>query len=340
MRLGLMGLGRIGAFHAHTLSGLDIVDSLVVTDPVAAATAAIAQKYGAEPVDSPEAVLNAGVDGVVVAAATDAHPALIRAALDAGVPVFCEKPVARTIAEAVDIQRRVAASGVPVHIGFQRRFDAGFAAARAAVHSGALGWLHTVRATTLDPEPPPAHYIATSGGIFRDCAVHDFDALRWVTGQEVAQVYATGGNRGAGFIAAAGDVDTSAAILTLTDGTLALVSNSRYNPRGYDVRMELHGSQDSIAVGLDDMLPLRSVEPGATFPAGPPHRFFMDRFLPAYVAELAAFTDVVAGIRLSPCTVADALEAAWIAEACTTSMREGRPVPMDLVRTMTPQAAG
>jgi myo-inositol 2-dehydrogenase/D-chiro-inositol 1-dehydrogenase len=163
--------------------------------------------------------------------------------------------------------------------------------------------------------------------------VHDFDIIRWVTGREVVEVYATGGNRGDELFARAGDVDTSAAVLTLDDATLVLVSNTRYNPRGHDVRLELHGSRDSIAVGLDDRLPLRSVEPGASFPSGEPYQFFMDRFLPAYRAELQAFTEVVAGSRPPPCTVADALEAGWIAEACTTSLQQHRPVRMEEVRT-------
>ncbi|MET7855565.1 Gfo/Idh/MocA family oxidoreductase, partial [Streptomyces avermitilis] len=223
-------------------------------------------------------------------------------------------------------------SGVEVHIGYNRRFDAGCVAARRAVVSGELGDLHTIRSTTLDPAPPPPAYVAVSGGIFRDCSVHDFDIVRWVTGREVVEVYATGGNRGAEYIREAGDVDTASALLTLDDGTIAVISNTRHNARGYDVRLELHGMKDSIAVGLEDKLPLRSVEPGVTFPAGTPHDFFMDRFAAAYRAELTAFTEVVVGTRTSPCTVADAIEASWIAEACTLSLREHRPVRLDEVR--------
>ncbi|MFB7733528.1 Gfo/Idh/MocA family oxidoreductase [Streptomyces sp. NPDC056112] len=334
MRIGILGLGRIGAFHAETLSGLDTVESLVLADPFTDAAKTAAERFGAEVADSAEAVLAAGVDGVVVAAATDAHPTLILAAVDAGVPVFCEKPVARTMAEGVEVLKAVQGSGVPVQIGYNRRFDAGFAAARAAVRAGELGRLHTVRSTTLDPAPPPAAYIAASGGIFRDCSVHDFDIIRWVTGREVTEVYAVGGNRGADYIREAGDADTTGAVLTLDDGTIAVVSNSRHNARGYDVRMELHGFEDSIAVGLDEKLPLRSVEPGVSFPAGTPHDFFMDRFTAAYRAELTAFTEVVAGRLPSPCTVADALEAGWIAEACTLSRHEHRPVRIDEVRTV------
>ncbi|MFI8092457.1 Gfo/Idh/MocA family oxidoreductase [Streptomyces sp. NPDC086080] len=332
MRIGILGLGRIGAFHAETLSGLGAVESLVVSDPFTDAAKAAAERFGAEVADSPDALLAAGVDGVVVAAATDAHPALILACVEAGVPVFCEKPVARTMAEGVEVLKAVAGRDVPVQIGFNRRFDAGFAAARSAVRGGELGALHTVRSTTLDPAPPPAAYIAASGGIFRDCSVHDFDIIRWVTGREVTEVYAAGGNRGAGYIKEAGDADTTGAVLTLDDGTLAVVSNSRHNARGYDVRMEIHGFRDSIAVGLEDKLPLRSVEPGVAFPAGTPHDFFMDRFTTAYRAELTAFTEVVAGTRPSPCTIADALEAGWIAEACTLSLHEHRPVTVEEVR--------
>jgi len=169
MRLGLIGLGRIGSFHAGTLTNLPAVDSLVVTDIVPAATKQVAERFGAEPVDSPDALLAAGVDGVIIAGSTDAHPQLIVSAVDASLPVFCEKPVARSGAEGAAVLRHVQGCDVPVQIGFQRRFDAGIAAAHAAVRSGELGWLHTVRSTTLDPAPPPQAYVAVSGGMFRDC---------------------------------------------------------------------------------------------------------------------------------------------------------------------------
>jgi myo-inositol 2-dehydrogenase / D-chiro-inositol 1-dehydrogenase len=331
MRLGLIGLGRIGAFHAQTLSDLAAVDSLVVTDAVPAVTSEVAARVGAEPADSVAELLAAGVDGVLVAAATDTHPELVLAAVEAGLPVFCEKPLARDVAAAVALARRLQESGVAVQVGYPRRFDPAFLAARAAVQSGELGALHTVRSTTLDPAPPPAAYLAGSGGIFRDCAVHDFDAVRWVSGREVVEVYATGSDRGDPLFADIGDVHTAAAILTLDDGTLGVVSNSRGNPRGYDVRLELHGTADSAAAGLDDGLPLRSLQPGVTFPAGPPHGFFMDRLAVAFRAELAAFAEVVGGSRLSPCTAADALEVAFVAEAAALSLREHRPVGIEEV---------
>lgn len=336
MRIGLIGLGRIGAFHADTLAGLDHVDELVVTDPVAAAVEAVTGRIGkATAVVDPDALLASGVDGVVIAAATNAHADLIRAAVAKGVPTFCEKPVAGTIAESLAVEATVAGSDVPVQIGYPRRFDPAFVAARDAVRSGELGRVTTVRSTTLDPAPPPAAYLAVSGGIFRDCSVHDLDAVRWVTGQEVVEVYATGAvdpDAPAQMYAAHGDHSTVSALLTLSDSTIGVVSNTRTNGRGYDVRLEVHGSADAVAAGLDEGLPLRSTTPGATWPTGPAHEFFMDRLAEAFRIELGVFTRVAAGEVDNPCTVTDAMGTAWAAEAATLSLAEHRPVTIDEVR--------
>ena len=153
-----------------------------------------------------------------------------------------------------------------------------------------------------------------SGGIFRDCAVHDYDAVRWVTGQEVIEVYAVGTNQDAEWFGELDDVHTASAVLTLDGGALAVVSNTRYNARGHDVRLEVHGSRDSLAAGLGPRLPLRSAEPGVSFPDGEPFTFFMDRLAAAFRTELTAFTEVVAGLRASPCTVLDAVETGWVAD--------------------------
>lgn len=328
MRIGLAGVGRIGAFHVRTLKALDFVDELVVTDADLGAAKAVADELGVEVASDAESLLASGVDGFVIAAATPAHAPLLRQGIAAGVATFCEKPVAATLAETIDLTRLVAAGEVPVHVGFQRRFDAGYRRARQAVESGELGFVHTIRANTHDQAPPHASYIPTSGGIFRDCNVHDFDILRFVTGREVATVYATGANKGASFFSEAGDVDTGGALLTLDDGTIVLVSSTRYNGGGHDVRMEIHGEKGTIAVGLDHSLAMRSAEEGVDFPRGPQKWSFMERFLPAYQAELTAFADVVRGELPSPCTVRDALEAFRIAEACERSRAERRPVAL------------
>lgn len=332
MRMGLAGTGRIGTSHAETLKSFDEVESVVVADVDLARAQGAAAKLGVEAAGSIDELFGAGLDGLVVTAATDAHPGLIIAAVDAGIPVFCEKPVAADIPGTLAVLDRIEGSDVPVQIGFQRRFDAGYAAARAAVASGELGWLHTMRATTFDPAPPPAEYVAHSGGLFRDCGVHDFDIIRWVSGREIEEVYALGANRGEEFFVEAGDVDTASAILTLDDGTLATVSLTRYNGAGYDVRLEALGSAANVVVGLDDRAPLRSVEPDVPALPGPAYPGFMERFRPAYTAELRVFLDVAAGRAPSPCVAADALEAFYIAEACEVSRRERRPVRLAEVR--------
>ncbi|MCU1687660.1 MAG: iolG [Amycolatopsis sp.] len=332
MRLGLAGTGRIGVSHAEILRQIDGVDSVVVADVDAERARATAAKLGVDFAESIDALFASDVDGMVVTAATDAHPALIMRSVDAGIPVFCEKPVATDITGTLAVIDHIKGSEVPVQIGFQRRFDAGYTAARAAVAAGELGWIHTLRATTLDPAPPPAEYVPHSGGLFRDCGVHDFDIIRWVSGHEVVDVYALGANRGEQFFVDAGDVDTAAATLTLDDGTFALVSLTRYNAAGYDVRLEVLGSKADVVVGLDGRVPLRSVEPGVPPLPGPAYPGFMERFRPAYVSELETFVSVVAGKVESPCGVTDALEAFYIAEACEISRREGRSVSVAEVR--------
>lgn len=332
MRIGLIGLGRIGAFHAQTLTDLPMVAELVVTDAVPDLARRVGEQLGATVAAEPADVLSAGVDGVVIASSTVTHPDLIRACVRAGIPTFCEKPVSASWKEAVALRHELEGHDTPVQIGFPRRFDAAYVAARADLDRGVLGYVHTVRSTTLDPAPPPEEYIRSSGGIFNDCAIHDFDSVRFVTGQEVVEVYAAGTNQGVAYIRDAGDAESVTSILTLSGGTLAVVSNSRSNGRGHDVRLELLGSKDSVAAGLDDRLPLRSADPSVRFPAGLPWDFFMDRFADAFRAELTAFMEVVAGTRPSPCTLHDGVEASLVAEAATRSWREHRPVRIDEVR--------
>ncbi|MGK2868455.1 MAG: Gfo/Idh/MocA family protein [Mycobacterium sp.] len=330
--IGVIGLGRIGAFHTETLSGLAGVDGLVITDERADVTAAVAAKHGAKAVGSVAELLSSGIDGVVVAAATPAHAELTLAAVERGIPTFCEKPIASTAVESARVAEVILKSGVPVQVGYQRRFDAAFAAAKAAVDAGSLGTLHTVRSTTMDPAPPPMDYIKGSGGIFRDCAVHDFDILNWITGQRAVEVYATGTVQGDPLFTEYGDVDTAAVVVRFDGGALGVVSNARYNARGYDCRLEVHGFDDSVAAGWDQGAPVRNMDPRNEFPTGPSHNFFMDRFTEAFRTELAGFVEVAKGGPVRGATVADAVEVAWLAEAATESLRRGAPVALESVK--------
>ncbi|MEV5576733.1 Gfo/Idh/MocA family oxidoreductase, partial [Spirillospora sp. NPDC052269] len=181
MRVGLAGAGRIGAAHAETLKGL--VDEVVIADADAGRAREVAAKLGARAAGGVEELFSSGLDAMVVATPTSTHSALVIKAVEAGLPVFVEKPLSADLDGTIQTLTALRGSDVPVQIGFQRRFDPGHVAAREAVASGRLGWVHTVRSLTLDREPPPDDYIPNSGGLFRDCSVHDFDAVRFVTGR-------------------------------------------------------------------------------------------------------------------------------------------------------------
>ena len=215
-------------------------------------------------------------------------------------------------------------AGVPVQIGFQRRFDPAIRAARDEAAAGRLGTLYVLRITVRDAEPPPEHFIGPSGGIFRDMHVHDFDLARWISGREAATVFATGAVRGFARFAAHGDVDTSAVVLTMDDGMPVVIDGSRHDPRGYDMRLEILGSRDVVAVGLDERTPLRRLPDGD----GPAASWasFEERFAEAFAAETEAFLKLVREGGQSACPPETALQALRIAEACDRSRAEGRAV--------------
>lgn len=332
MRVALVGTGRIGAEHAGVLRRHPAVASLVVADADPSRARAVARKLGVRAADTVAGALD-GIDALVVTTATAAHADLVLRGVRAGIPVFCEKPVAADLAASRAVLAEVEKSGVPVQIGHQRRFDAGYRAVREALQAGRLGELRRVHLVSADSTTPPAEFIRTSGGIFRDCHVHDLDVLRWVTGREVVQVYAVGAARGASYVAEAGDVDESAAVLTLDDGTVATMAGSRCNGGGYDVRMEVAGTAGTFVVGLDARSPLVSAEPGQTFPDGQPWAGFWERFAPAYAAEINAFCELALGRGENHCTVADAVAALLVAEAADLSRAERRPVDVEEVRS-------
>jgi myo-inositol 2-dehydrogenase/D-chiro-inositol 1-dehydrogenase len=325
MRVGLIGAGRIGALHSRLLADLDGVEDVLVTDVDATRAQAAAAKVGGTAVASSGALI-AAADAVVITAATDAHGTLIRDTIGARVPTYCEKPLGQSLDETIALAAEIERSGVPFQLGFQRRFDAGYREARRLVASGELGTVYAFRLAGHDPAPPHESYIPTSGGLFRDFSVHDFDVIRWLLGREVREVYADGAVRGFEVFAKYHDVDTAVATLRMDDDTLGVLTFARHDPLGYDIRAELFGSKDSVSVGLGPHTPMRSVEPGVPSPAGPAWPDFLHRFEDAYRAELAGFLAVARGEMESPCTARDGVESLRIAEAANRSMAEHRPV--------------
>ncbi|WP_455836846.1 Gfo/Idh/MocA family oxidoreductase [Pseudarthrobacter siccitolerans] len=331
--LGLVGVGRIGVMHANNIAALNGVLNpkhinvrLQLTDVAEEHARNVAAGLGAGYQPSVDALLASGIDGLVVATGTATHPELIRVGVDAGIPVFCEKPVALNVADALPVLDYIRDKNGVVQIGHQRRFDAGYLEARRAYQAGELGWIHSLRAVTCDMAPPPVEFLATSGGLFRDCSVHDFDILRWLTGREIVEVYARGSNNGDPAIGAAGDVDTALALVTFDNGTVGTVSATRYNGAGHGVRLEIQGSRRSLMVGLDEKTAMASAEPAVVFPSGEAHRTFAERFDQAYRSELAAFVELVLGQRDNPCTPEDAVAASRVADAAQESLASGLPV--------------
>lgn len=323
-RIGLLGVGRIGIMHARILAPK--VESLVVADVVPERAQRAADELGAQVRSVEDFFDSEDLDGVVLATPTDAHARHIEAAVGLGSPIFCEKPVALDIASTERANAAAKSAGVPVHIGFQRRFDAAYAAARERLAAGEIGELRRVHMHTLDQAPAAREFLAASGGIFTDCLIHDFDALRWVTGREVEEVFAFGTDLGLPDFADFSDVCETVLALRLTGGALATAHSSRFNGAGYDVRMEVHGTEGTDVVGMDERLPVRSLEPGVAFPSGEPWVDFIARFAACYERELEAFLDVVAGKAEVPSTIDDAVASLRVAEACAASCREGRPV--------------
>jgi myo-inositol 2-dehydrogenase/D-chiro-inositol 1-dehydrogenase len=325
VKIALLGAGRIGQLHGRLVASQPDVTEVIVADIDPRRAREAADAIGGRMANHPEEALDAA-DAAIVTATTDAHPRLVSMAVDRRMPVFCEKPLALELDVTHELIERIERTSAVVQIGFQRRFDAAFVEARRLVESGELGTVYLVRLIAHDHEPPPDGYIPLSGGLFRDSSIHDFDALRWVTGVEVEEVYAAGSVRGFPIFEQYDDVDTGAVILRLADGTLAVLGQTRHDPRGYDVRMEIIGSKDAVTVGLGPNTPLRSLEADAPPMPGPAWSTFLTRFEPAYRAELLAFLRVARGEIPSPCTARDGLEAMRVSVAASRSRMEHRPV--------------
>ena len=328
MRVGVAGIGRIGRPHAERLVAHPDVTEVVLQDANATLAALVADDLGLRAVAAYDELLTA-VDAVVIAATTTAHTSLLRAAVEAGVPTLCEKPISHDLGLSREVVALIHQRNVPVQMGFQRRFDPGYQAAADLVMSGGLGTLYTLRTVGHDPEPATEAYIAGSGGMFRDFSVHDFDAIRFVTGEEVVEVFAqTTVRKWDIYRAIRRRRCSDSRDSRISGGALGLMSYTRHNPLGYDVRMELFGSRDSVVVGWDPRAPLRSLEPEGSPLAAKPYPHFHDRFRAAYTAEIDAFLDVARGRQPSRSTADDAVEALRAAVACDISRRQHRPVAL------------
>jgi myo-inositol 2-dehydrogenase / D-chiro-inositol 1-dehydrogenase len=325
MNVAVLGTGRLAQFRAKWLAAHPDVDQVWIGSRDIARAEALAAEVGGRG-GSIADVLEQKLGAAVVSSSTDQHAPLVSACIARGLPTLSEKPLAMTLEQTQALVNEVEAANGFLQVSFQRRFDPGFAALRSAIADGSIGTVYTVRLNSHDQEPAEARFIATSGGIFRDLLVHDFDIARWLIGAEVREVYAVGAVRKWQQYANAGDVDTATVLLTMSDGTPIMLSGTRHNPRGYDFRAEVFGSNDTLTAGLDWRTPLNSVEAQAPRLGDKPYYGFFDRFSSAFEVEMRAFMQAIQTGSPCPCSARDALEALRIAVACDHSLRLGRPV--------------
>ena len=327
LKVGLLGAGRIGNVHAKAITGHPASQLVAVSDVNMEAAGALASQHGAG-ARSTEAILDDGaIDAVLIASSTSTHADLIEAATKAGKAVLCEKPVDLSLARALACRRAAAATGRPVMIGFNRRFDPNFAALKAAADKGEIGKTELLSITSFDPAPPPVSYIKVSGGLFRDMMIHDFDMAAWIMGAMPETVTAIGSSIVDPAIGAAGDVDTAAVTLHFGDGRIAVIKNSRRAVYGYDQRLELLGSEGLLAAGnvLENTL---SKATTAGVVSAKPEYFFLERYMRAYAAEWSAFVEAVTAGSTLPVTLDDGVNALALAEAAALSAKTGQTVSL------------
>jgi myo-inositol 2-dehydrogenase / D-chiro-inositol 1-dehydrogenase len=330
VRVALVGAGRIGRLHARVLATEVPGATLVgVADAVEGAARRVADELGVNrwTADAPALIADPGTDAVVIASSTDTHRDFIEAAAAAGKDVFCEKPIALDLDATDRALAAVEAAGVRLQIGFQRRFDEGYRRAKELIAAGDLGTIEAIHDSLRDPQPPPRAYVATSGGLYRDMTIHCFDSVRWLMGDEVAEVYALATTAVDPMFAELDDVDTSIVTLRFANGGIASIENSRRSGFGYDVRTEIFGSKGALFVGDGRATPLLHLSAAGV--RGDHVADFLGRFGDAYAAELRAFVGSILAGTPPPVDGADGRAAMALAYAADRSRRENRPVRVD-----------
>jgi myo-inositol 2-dehydrogenase/D-chiro-inositol 1-dehydrogenase len=331
LKIGLMGTGRIGQVHAACVASVPETTLHWVCDPFVDGAKATAERYGAARVAiDPAEVLESGdVDAIIVASPTPTHVDLISAAIDAAIPVLCEKPIDLDIARVDALREKARAASVPVILGFNRRFDPHFAELHRRVERGDIGRLEQLTITSRDPEPAPAAYIAVSGGIFRDMTIHDFDMARFFV-PDIVEVTARGAQQFSTVIAEAGDYDAVVVTLRGAGGELITITNSRHCAYGYDQRIEAFGPGGLLQVGNVGPTVVRAYGAESVEGIAPYHSFFLERYTEAYRLELAAFVEAIHGRPSTSPGFEDGRAALVLADAAVRSAAEGVSVDVDL----------
>jgi myo-inositol 2-dehydrogenase/D-chiro-inositol 1-dehydrogenase len=331
LKMGLIGAGRIGLLHAeHLTSRIPSAELVMVTDVFEEAARQCAERYAIADYeqDYHAALEHPDIQAVVICTSTDTHAHIIEEAAQAGKHIFCEKPIALDLPSIDRALAAVEGAGVKLQVGFNRRFDANYRRVREAVERGEIGRPHLLHLVSYDPAPPPIEYIRSSGGIFLDMAIHDFDMARFVIGSEVDEIFVKGSVTVDPAFEEAGDVDTAVVLLKFSNGVIATISNSRQAAYGYDQRLELLGSAGAISI--DNNFPNSAViSDGHSVRRDLPLRFFVERYSESFVSEMAAFVEAILNDTPVPVSGFEGRIPVVMALAAGKSLLEGRPVRLN-----------
>jgi myo-inositol 2-dehydrogenase/D-chiro-inositol 1-dehydrogenase len=316
LEIAQFGAGRIGQIHASNIAASKEARLRYVIDVNAAAAQKLAARYGAKVVSEKEAFADPKVGAVLIASSTDTHARLAIAAAQAGKPIFCEKPIDLSLKKVDACLAEVEKAGVPMFVGFNRRFDPSFAALKRRLDAGEVGAVEQVVITSRDPSPPPLAYLKVSGGQFRDMTIHDFDMARHLLGEEPVEVFAWGEG--------AGDIDSAMLILRTASDKMCHINNSRRAVYGYDQRIEVFGAKGLLrAENLGETTVEHFTAKGTV--SDRPLDFFLERYVEAYRIELAAFITALNGQKPMPVGAHDGRRALVLAEAAIKSLKSGKP---------------
>ncbi len=330
IRVGLIGAGRIGRVHAENLAYRVPEASLVAISDIfveAAEKLAADFQIPATYKDHRRLMEDKTIEAVIICSSTDTHSMMIEEAGAAGKHIFCEKPIDHDLSKIDRALAVVEQAGVKLQVGFNRRFDPNFQRVREIVAAGEIGDPHILQITSRDPGPPPIEYIKVSGGIFLDMTIHDFDMARFLMGEEVEEIYATGGVRVDPKIGEAGDIDTVIITLRFESGAIGTINNSRKAIYGYDQRVEVFGSEGVVKVSNNT--PHTAVVSNANGVHSPlPLFFFIERYAEAYIAEMKEFIECIQQDTSPPVTGIDGRIPVVMAYAAKKSFEENRPVKL------------
>ena len=331
INVGVIGAGRIGTLHIeHLAQNIPDAELVAICSLDRGRVDTLAAQFNLPKVtnDYTTILADAQIDAVLICTSTDTHVQISQEAAEAGKHIFCEKPIAFDLAQIDETLAIVKKTGVKFQVGFNRRFDASFRRIREAVAAGEIGEPHILRITSRDPGPPPIEYVKVSGGLFLDMTIHDFDMARYLIGDEVTEVYATGGVRVDPGIGEAGDIDTAVITLKFRNGVIGTIDNSREAVYGYDQRVEVFGSKGMVTAANPLTDTVTFSDSAGTRAAAPPY-FFIERYKPAFLAELQAFLTCIREDTAPLVTGEDGRVPVVMGFAAMQSLRENRPVRLD-----------